>query len=447
MTAIALFLGGACSFGPTSRPEGVIVISIDTLRPDYTEPYGAAPGSTPNLARFAEDAVVFEHAYAAANETLFSHGALFTALLPSDVGPLNYDWTIPDEVPTLAEAFRDGGFKTAAVVAGGHLSRIFGLDDGFEDYVESERWGSFHQTVPMAVRWLEQRQSNNEPFFLFLHSYDCHSPYTKPGPFRRMALPGYDGPLLQQFFQIRFYEQIYRGVWYPDFAVSPIQTAKGREVLDPASYAGLAVWAESHTGVPLTADDQTFLTGSYAAGVLYADLWLGVFLDELERLGLDDTTTLVVLSDHGEGLLDLEFINHRQTLHDPATHVPLLVRKPGLTARRVADVVSLMDVAPTLLGVAGLPGLPGARGQSLEGCFEGEACGRAVAPSEGVLNQVSGTDGHTRLIVKGRPANDPGLNKALVGMDPSLTETWTGAPTAAEQLRIREGLALARAPR
>lgn len=431
-----------------AAPRGVIVVSIDTLRADYTSPYGAPADATPTLARLAEESVVFEHAYSQANETLFSHGALFTSKLPSHVGPVNYDWTIPDDVPTLAEAFSAAGWKTAAVVAGAHLARVFGLDDGFAEYTEGERWGSFQQTVPMAVRWLRQRKDDAAPFFLFVHGYDCHAPYPKPGPFRKLALPGYQGPLLEQLFNIRFYEQIYQDTWYPDFDVSPIQTPGGRQVLDPGSYARLPAYAASNTGTKLSEDDLRFLKGSYAVGALYADLWLGVLLNELARLGLDETTTVVVMSDHGEGLLDHGFMNHRQTLLDEATHVPLLVRAPGVPAGRVSEVVSLIDVAPTLLEMTGVAGLPEAEGRSLVPCLEGESkevCGAPVAVSEGVLTQVSATDGQYRLVVRGLAADDPELDAAIRSQDPRIEETWTGEPDPAAQTKLRTTLLAARA--
>ena len=225
---VLLLLGcGLGAFTPRA-PTGVIVVSIDTLRADYATPWGGPEGATPNLTHFADEGVVFERAYSSSNETLYAHGALFSSRLPSHVAPLDYDWTLPDAVPTLAEAFLAAGWRTAAVVAGGHLARIFGVDDGFEVYAEGERFGSFQQTVPMALTWLKQQAGGSTPFFLFVHGYDCHQPYPKPGLFRRVAVPDYQGPLLGALFLPPFYEQLYQSSWYPDFPVEAVKTPGGR---------------------------------------------------------------------------------------------------------------------------------------------------------------------------------------------------------------------------
>lgn len=152
LAALTSLLAGCGAAAEPPPPRGFIVVSMDTLRADHLSPWGAPPGASPTLGRLAEESVVFERAYAQANETLLSHGSLFTSRIPSHVAPVDYDFTIPAGMPTLASEMSAAGYRTGAVVASGHLARVFGLDDGFADYVEGAWMGSFQETVPMAVR-------------------------------------------------------------------------------------------------------------------------------------------------------------------------------------------------------------------------------------------------------------------------------------------------------
>jgi len=433
---LSIALGIGCA--SPERPNGILVISIDTLRADHTTPYGAPGGATPTLARLAAEGTVFERTYAQANETLFSHASLFSSQLPSDLGAVDYDLTIPDGTPTLATALSDAGWNTGGVVAGGHLARVFGLDDGFATYTEGRRWGSFQETAPMAARWLADAAEGDDPFMLFLHSYDCHAPYTKPHVFGRLATPGHDGPMADRVHDSLTYEKIHDGAFYPDLPLWQLENANGARILTPSVHAELAAHAREQgvARVGLGPEDQAFLKGLYQSSVLYADLWLQVVLDELDALGLTDTTTIVVVSDHGEGLLDHGYFNHRDSLHDAATQVPFIVWRPDAADRgvRQREVTQLLDVAPTVLGMAGVDVPPTMQGTDLSGCLDGGACNTpGIAYSEAVLEMVSVTDGTFRLTVEGAPAASDGIDTRLEAPAPAFAELWdAGGPPGSE---------------
>ena len=452
--------GGAPPAPAPVAPRGVILISVDTLRADHV-----TPDITPSLAALSERSTRFTHAYAQANETLFSHGSLFTSQLPSRVRPLDYEWTIPEGTPTLAGALAEAGWRTGAMVSGGHLARIFGVDDGFGDYVEAQRWGSFQETVPMALRWLDKATAAAdgrppEPFFLFVHSYDVHAPYTKPGVMGRLAAPGYDGPLLEPSAVSLFYERLYRDGWYPDFPLSTLTNRSGTRVLTPRVHELLPEYA-ARPGVKkvtLTDADRAHLDGLYDTGALYADLWIGVLLAELERRGLAETTAIAVVSDHGEGLLDHGFFTHRGSLHDASTHVPFILHLPDAPAsqgREVSEAAALLDVAPTLLAWAGVEAPASMVGRDLLPCVRGGDCAPGAAASEGVLEMVSVTDGRSRLTVTGAPAASEAMDALLREVAPGDVGAAlydTTPPSGAEVLleddatfeRLRAALVAAR---
>lgn len=397
-------------------PKGIVLVSMDTVRVDFTSVGGAPEQATPTLSALIKQGVTFDHAYAASNETLFSHGSMFTSRAPSHVAPVDYDWTIPEGTPTLASQLGAAGYATAAVVAGGHLARVFGLTDGFDAYTEAGQWGSFQQSVPMALKWVDQAVAAGKPFFLFVHGYDAHSPYVKPAFFARMATPNQPTMLGPRLFDPLFYEHIYRDRIYPDFQMVAPPNASGTRVLEIDSYERLIAHAQTPgvRSVELSAQEQAFIRGAYGSAVLYGDLWVGVLLEELRARELLDTTTVVVMSDHGDGLLDHDFYNHRTTTRDTSTRVPLVVRPPGGVAPvRVSTPVSLLDLTPTLLEIAGATASPALEGESLLPCFHGDCADRRLPYSEGAMREVSITDGTHRLLVRGARAEDPDLDEKI----------------------------------
>lgn len=399
---------------PTTSPapRGIILISMDTVRADATSLGGAADDATPTLSRLAKESVVFPEVYAQANETLFSHASAFTSRFPSDLGPVNYDLTIPDGTPTLASELKSAGFQTGAVVAGGHVARMFGLDDGFDTYAEGPAFGSFQSTVPMAVRWVDQAVAANQPFFLFVHGYDAHTPCAKPGLFSRLGSPGQVSAFAQMLNSPPFYDLIYHGRFYPGFRRQSQANQQGVQFPDGGLFDAIAAYAlqpgvESYEVSPGEIEGMRAL---YQTAVLYGDLWVGVLVAELERRGLLETTDIVVMSDHGEALFQYGYMSHRHTIRSPSTRVSLLLRPAGgHDAQSVATPASLLDVTPTLLTMAGVTPPPMMRGRSLMPCFSGACPDKSLLYSEDALGEVSIVSDGWRVVAAhaSGPAGDP----------------------------------------
>jgi arylsulfatase A-like enzyme len=268
----------------------------------------------------------------------------------------------------------------------------------------------------MAVRWLEEVAQTEQPYFLFVHSYDVHIPYTKPNVFALSATPDYDGVLLERADDSLLYEKIYDRTLYPDFPLAEITTHTGTKVLTPQIRDELKEWSQRPDagGIPLSDEDIAFMKGMYATSAFYADAWLGVLLQETRRLGLWDDLIVIVMSDHGEELLDHGFVNHRNSLEDSATSCMMMIRRPGGRGGRVDDVVELLDLGPTILDLAGATIPDTFRGTSLVPCLENARCPvDGVAYSEGILHHVSATDGIRRLTVNGFAATSPEIDAEL----------------------------------
>ncbi len=303
---------------PVARPRGVILVSVDALRADRL-------GKAPKLSRFAATGVNFRGAVAQAPWTLPSMGTVFTAVMPgrhwlknryisagvSETGFAGLGFRSPDiarlrpEIRTLAEAFHDAGFDTAAFTGDAGLDKAYGFARGFDVYYDSQPFAGFETTAPQALDWLARR--GDKPFFLFVHGYDAH------GQFQ-----GQESGRAQEYRDLR------------------------RAHLEGRMPA-------------LTAEQKAAWAARYDEQVALADERVGAFLEAAARLpGLSTGVVVAVMSDHGGELFERGGIDHGPTLYDEALRVVLAISGPGIAPRTVDDQVRLMDLAPTLLDFAGV---------------------------------------------------------------------------------------------
>jgi choline-sulfatase len=184
----------------------VVLITIDTLRSDRVSSYGSDLVHTPNIDSFASEGVLFSNAASTVPFTLPAHSSILTGLYPPGHGVReNVGYTLDPGIPTLAEVVSDGGWSTAGFVSAFVLDRRWGIGRGFDHYFDDFDLAEFDTpnlssvqrsgdvTIGEAVRWLDGRPED-APFFLWLHLYDPHDPYTPPEPFKSQY-PGraYDG--------------------------------------------------------------------------------------------------------------------------------------------------------------------------------------------------------------------------------------------------------------
>lgn len=338
----------------------VVMISIDTLRGDQVGRAGPNGQSlTPILDEFAAGAVQFTAAFSQSNETLFSHASMFTGRYPSEMGDLDYmTYRIAPGTATIASRLADAGYRTEAVVGGGHMAPAFGMQAGFHRYRSTGDFSGFQETMPIALETIDDMAGGDRPFFLFVHGYDCHTPYIKPGPFGRPMTPGHESKMVDLARQPLTYDRIRKDKYYPDYEAPQISSPDALRFLDPEMFSDLAEYAKgsgADNHHQLSKDEQRFLIGTYDAATQYADTFVGFLLDRIEALELSDNTVVIVLSDHGEDLLDNGYFNHRVSLHDANLRVPLIVRAPGVEPQTRRDLVGLVDVLPTVMSATGLP--------------------------------------------------------------------------------------------
>ncbi len=185
------------------RGHDVVLVTLDTTRPDRLGCYGNSQGATPNLDKLAREGVIFSAAVATATTTLPTHASILTGLYPQRHGArANSHYRLDDGHRTLAERLSDAGYMTGAFVSSFVLDRRFGLAQGFGIYDDqmgvkagflgfAERKAD--QTTDRAIRWLSGQR--RRPYFLWVHYYDPHSLHDPPAPFKQAHALPYDGEI------------------------------------------------------------------------------------------------------------------------------------------------------------------------------------------------------------------------------------------------------------
>jgi arylsulfatase A-like enzyme len=348
LVATALGLGlaaGACSRQELRLPvDNVVLVSIDSLRADHLGAYGYAPPTSPTIDALAETGVTFDRAYSTTSWTLPSHISLLTGLENLAHGVVHDGIRLSESVETLAESLGAAGIRTAGFFSGPYLHPAFGLAQGFDDYVDCRSQpgelsvGSLdirdhltsHQDVtnPIlleAVReWLrEERPGRN---FVFIHMWDVHYDYVPPAA--------------------------YVGLFDPDYTGS----------VDGRNYV-----FNDRVNPEMRPRDLQHILALYDGEIRYTDDTLGSLLEALREAGLLDNAAVVVTADHGEEFFEHGKKGHRNDLYEELVRVPLVLNIPGFRPRRarVDDVVSLVDLRPTICELFGVPCAPRGAGASL----------------------------------------------------------------------------------
>jgi arylsulfatase A-like enzyme len=393
----------------------LLLVVVDTLRADFVGAYREG-ARTPAIDALAAAGTLFERTYAHIAITGPSHASLFTSLLPFEHGVRNNAQILDGSARTLAESLRDHGWMTAAVVSLGVLKREFGFDQGFDHYRDDfgSDWMKDAGDVTAEATALISDQIA-EPYFLLAHYSDPHEPYTPPDldyPWVELELDGRpvgevqaDGRSSSVPLELapgahtlrfrarrtavdpaRFYKMdavrlegdgltVGRGSWELLASPGSPPTYQSRlpATLELINRAGTGRAAELHLNFKQRLDIPEVRV-RYGQEIEYADRQIGGLLEALRSRGLLDNTLIVVTSDHGEGLGDHNHVGHIHQVYDTLLRVPLVVVFPGVVpaGKRIGDVVSLVDVFPTVTELLGVAAPAQTSGRSLVPLLRGE---------------------------------------------------------------------------
>jgi arylsulfatase A-like enzyme len=458
----------------TEEHPNIVLVTVGGLRPDHLGMYGYDPAISPNIDALARRGTRFEQAIAQASWTEPSLASLLTSLYPAELGiacraGLSCQPHLDEQRLTLPESLQDAGYNTQGYATSPWLTADLGFGQGFGRF-ESVRarepfdlspmqattlgrllgcrrdaatcrlmatghaalfdepipagWGGDHVNARVA-RFLDLH--GDERFFLWVHYTDALPPYNLEPPFRPLPQDPLASP-----------ERALRGMGYWQLG-------------DP--------FTVRETLLPL---DAQGLTALYDGEVSRVDRLVGGLVALLETHGLADRTLVVLTGTHGQEFMEHGGYTYGHTLYDEVLRVPLIVAGPGVTAsgEAVETAVGLLDLAPTLLDVAGASIPPEAEGQSLVPALRGQALAERPVFSESLYRvpyelKAMRQNGF-KLIYRVDDGSlelydlnaDPGEQRNLSGQDVQETEVMKSALSTwmAHALQVMRDLPRAAAP-
>lgn len=378
---ILLFIGVvlfniSCSKGPVPE-NNVLLITIDTLRPDHLGCYGNPNNCSPRIDNLAESGVRFSDAWSQTNSTLPSHISILTSSYIQDHGVFTNDVYYTAGLPGLDRVLNDAGHRTCAIVSVSHLGEAIGLEGAFDYYYDMEsdpaetpaflgRSRDANETTDIAIKWLKKH--GKKPFFLWIHYFDPHMPYSPPEPY----MSRFTGKLPERISlsfklsqkRVTLEEVLSQKSW-TDVEIS---------YFTAVSRMGLPLEEFHYNGIGMTEEEFDALNGLYDGEIAFVDAEIGRLFDFMEKTGLRDKTLFVLTADHGESLGEHDIIASHRSLYSPTIRVPLIFSWPGrIPEGRVSDVpAQTLDIAPTILGLTSNRIPDSYRGMNLQRYFTDE---------------------------------------------------------------------------
>ena len=296
----------------SSKSPNILLITVDTLRADHLSAYGYPIRTSPYIDGLAAEGVRFARNYTVIPLTGPSHLTMLTGRYPQEIGVLRngVSWSSKAPIAPLPEILKKQGYRRAAFISAwpltSHLTRLNRWFDHFDEDL-GRRYQLFNSSRyaedvnPRVLKWLRAHGTAKKPFFLWVHYFDPHSPY-----------------LFRQYFQ-------------------------------PEQRKGMAP-----PSPPSNNEDMAERIRDYDSEIYYTDHYIGQVLNELDRLGLKDTTLVVLTADHGESLGEHGYVGHGRHLYENILHTPLIYRLPGKIAagKVIQTPVSSISLAPTILDAA-----------------------------------------------------------------------------------------------
>jgi len=303
--------------GDPARPD-ILLISIDSLRPDHLGAWGYDRPTSPSIDALAARGLRFDQARSASPWTLPSHMTMLTGLWPTEHEVIEDSLRLAPTVPLVTERLREAGYATGGFVSTIYVSHLYGFDRGFdrfEDYGITEG-DNLHHPVHLPQEtddaWsFAAGLPAGKPAFIFLHTYDVHYPYLPPEPFN------------SQF--------------------DPAGTTKD------TAYKTYAYFLKH----PLPVAKLAHQKAQYDEAIAWVDQGIGAFVAKWEASGRK--LNVLITADHGEELGERGSWGHGHTLYAEALRIPMVLVGPGIAPAVRHDRVGTIDVAATVAALAGLP--------------------------------------------------------------------------------------------
>jgi choline-sulfatase len=318
---------------PQPRFDHIYVWMVDTFRADKMHAYNPKTRVlTPNYDAFAADATRFAWAQVAGTWSLPSHASLLTGVYPTVHRATAADSKLSPTVPFIAEELKHDGYKTGMFSSNGYISAKWGFDRGWDinrNFIRESLPNGADYLWKTAKTWMTPLMSKRQ--FLYLATIEPHVAYTP-----------------KKEFLVKYWDKPYKG------PLKPVQT-------------GVQLGLIKVGKLKVNDNDKAYLEALHDAEITGSDALFAGFIADLKKMGVYDTSAVIVVSDHGDQFYEHGSVGHGDTVYQELTHVPLMIRAPGLLEKgQVVNAdVEVMDLAATLLDLAGLPPDPKMEGTTL----------------------------------------------------------------------------------
>ncbi len=332
----------------------LLYVDIDTLRADHLGCYGYPRKTSPNIDQVAASAMVFERIYASDTPCLPSRTALLTGRFGIHNGVVNHGGTDADpaidgaargfhsrlHLDSFPNRLKQAGLRTVTVSSFAHRHSAFHWHAGFDEAYNAGKYGmeTADEVYALAADWLKRR-GREDAWFLHVHLWDPHTPYRTP--------LAYGQPFADSPCPAWLTEEVRARHWQ---GCGPHSAREGRGFA-PNEY-DRAHYPRQPQEIGDMAAVRAMFDG-YDTGVLFADEYVGRLLQLLSELGIGGDTAVMISADHGETLGELNIYCDHQTADEYTTHVPLILKWPGLAGGRYAALHYQIDVTATLLELLG----------------------------------------------------------------------------------------------
>ena len=327
------FLPGCGSRDLSSAPNLVLIV-LDTTRPEFLSVYGHENPTTPGLEAFAKQGTRFDNAYSVSSWTFPAHTSMFTGVYPDRHGATQTNLVYKSDIPLLAEKLKRAGYDTFGISNNPWISRKTGLDKGFDELIEifrtqspwkkeaQKRLDLTHPTVAALEDWLDNGWEREKPFFVFINLIEPHMPFEPPWEHT------------EQFVEDKAAWKAHQETYFSSARALQLRHYKGEN--------------------PLEDSDWDNLRSLYEGELHHVDEITQDLIAAIDENSNPDNTTVVITSDHGENIGDHGFVGHVFSVYDTTLQAVMLARGPGFKPEVRDELVTVADVYPTLLNAAGV---------------------------------------------------------------------------------------------
>lgn len=399
------------------RPYNIILITLDTQRPDYLSCYNPQAAPTPSLDHIANEGVLFTRAFSLIPITMPAHTSIFTSRHPHEVKIFNNGDRFSHNHPMFTDLLERRGYTTGGFISLGVLSSTFGLGQGFDKYDDdfvgtdgrSYKWAS--EVNEAALPWIEKNKERK--FFAWIHYSDPHEPYipfdappdtevrvngkllgqyclakkekialnitASPGEnvIELRPIPPDSSRHSRRFLDRNLFitpddgKEVEFGAGWTDLK---LRTGTEVKIFEQNAFIRLRNSKTAPESVQMRIsggvweDRAAEIRKNYAAEVQFMDRHIGVLWQKLKDWDLLGNTIVIVTADHGEGLKTHGILGHVDKLWNETTHIPMIVYYPGIGKKgsKVDVLVNQLDIMPTVLDLAHVRNKKTMKGQSLK---------------------------------------------------------------------------------